>query len=416
MFPITNFVLKVYSDCNLRCKYCYVYFGADQSWKEKPLVVTDQVMEDTARAIAEHVRAHGLKVIRVIFHGGEPFLARSAGKLTMITYIRKIRHAVGEDCQVKATVQTNGTLLTEANIREMEDERISIGVSLDGGTPELNHLRVTKGGKPAFKRTVRGIKLLAARPRLADGFYVYAGLLCTINVNTDPEMVYPSFKKFRPLSDAVPFKVILLIPHANHDSPPPMPEIGRWKRFVQKFVQQGEKLTVSNSDHVPDRVTPLGDWLCKIFDCWKWDPSGPIIPLFRSMISVNRMGQSRSDEIGLSPFGAIVVETDGSMELDDDLKSAFANAPYTGLNVATSTFNEALNLQGIKDRQLGKKGVPKVCRDCIFNTKCGGGNYAHRYKNGSFDNPSVYCEDLKVFFTHISKESERMNKLRQLQA
>jgi uncharacterized protein len=365
---------------------------------KKPLKVTNEVMLTTARAIAEHARRHGLEEIDVVFHGGEPFLARSrAKKLTMITYIRLIREEVGTDCQVNATVQTNGTLLTEENIRELEKERISIGVSLDGGTPQLNHLRVNIGGKPAFKQTVRGIKRLAARQMLPDGFHVFAGLLCTIDVNTDPEEVYESFRQFNPPM------VNFLLPHANHDSPPLMPPI----RLSKKLVHIGEKLTASNPDHVPDRLTPYGDWLCKLFDLWLRDETGPSIPLFESLIVVNRMGESTSDEIGLSPFGAIVVETDGSMELDDDLKSAFENAPYMGMNVVTSTFDEALKHPGITARQMGKQGLPPECVNCIFNEKCGGGNYAHRYKDGSFDNPSVYCDDLKVVFTHISKESER---------
>src|SRR5690606_11368778 len=102
--------------------------------------------------------------------------------------------------------------------------------------------------------------------------------------------------------------------------------------------------------------------------------------------------------------------------LDDDLKSAFENAPYTGLNVLSSAFDDALHHPGVKARQMGKQGVPTECRNCIFNEKCGGGNYAHRYKDGSFDHPSVYCEDLKVVFTYISKESERLARRLRLRA
>lgn len=413
MAPIRQFVLKVHSNCNLRCTYCYVYNGADQSWKKRPPIVLDQVMTDTACRIGEHVRKHDLEEISVVFHGGEPFMARLDNKLTMITYIRKIREAVGSNCQVRATVQTNGTLLTRNNIKEMEAERISIGVSLDGGTPELNRLRVTIGGKPAFGSTVKGIKLLAARPKLADGFHVYAGLLCTIDVNTDAGEVYNSFKMFKPLVKDHPLSINFLILHANHDSPPPMPKIRS-----KKIIQQWEKLSTTTPANVPDRVTPLGDWLSELFDCWAddEDDSAPDIPLFESMISVNQMSFSTSDEVGLSDFGAIVIETDGSIELDDDLKSVYENAPFTGLKVATSTIDEAARHPGITARQMGKEGLPTACGNCIFNEKCGGGNYAHRYKAGSFDNSSVYCEDLKVIFSHIAKETARLARLFQRQA
>ena len=44
----------------------------------------------------------------------------------------------------------------------------------------------------------------------------------------------------------------------------------------------------------------------------------------------------------------------------------------------------------------------KTCLECDYIQACGGGFLPHRYsaKNG-FDNPSVYCEDLKAIFRHI---------------
>ena len=53
-------------------------------------------------------------------------------------------------------------------------------------------------------------------------------------------------------------------------------------------------------------------------------------------------GASTTELLGLSPIGAIVVETDGSIEQSDILKSAFQGASVTGLHVSRDSFDSAL--------------------------------------------------------------------------
>jgi uncharacterized protein len=391
-FPFAEFVLKVYSDCNLRCSYCYVYFGKDQSWKEKPKVVSEQVMRDTARRIAEHVKTYGLKEISVVLHGGEPLMA---GVKLLIHYVELIREAVGDDCHVDATIQTNGTLLTEKRIQMLEEARIGIGVSLDGGTAKLNRHRVFLAGKPALKQTVRGLKLLAARGE-RNGFRAYRGILCTVEVNNLPVEVFESLLRFDPPS------VNFLLPHANHETPPQAPEHRTW--YVRAIEQV--QLLFSPNPHQVFTVNdkPYGVWLGELFDRWFFDKRLTThILLFESIISLLRGGTSPSEEVGLSPYVAVVVETDGEIEQVDALKTAFAGAPYTGLNVHDDSFDLALDHPAIIARQMGVEGLSPKCQMCTLKTLCGGGNHTHRYKDGHFNNPSVYCRDLEYIIRHISQ-------------
>ena len=76
--PLSQFVLKVHSRCDLACDHCYVYEAADQSWRGRPMVISDEVTAQAARRIAEHAAAHGLPSVQVILHGGEPLLAGPA--------------------------------------------------------------------------------------------------------------------------------------------------------------------------------------------------------------------------------------------------------------------------------------------------------------------------------------------------
>ena len=38
--PFQQFIVKLHSRCNLSCDYCYVYHHVDQSWRDRPPVMT----------------------------------------------------------------------------------------------------------------------------------------------------------------------------------------------------------------------------------------------------------------------------------------------------------------------------------------------------------------------------------------
>src|ERR1700748_3816539 len=71
---IRQFVLKVHSRCDLACDHCYVYEHADQSWRQRPQSLDEETAERVAERITEHVRAHALRDVAIILHGGEPLL------------------------------------------------------------------------------------------------------------------------------------------------------------------------------------------------------------------------------------------------------------------------------------------------------------------------------------------------------
>src|ERR1700683_5371083 len=79
LLPLSQFVLKMHSRCDLACDHCYVYESADQSWRGRPLAVAPDVVAQTAMRIAEHVKTHDLASVDVVLHGGEPLLAGAYG-------------------------------------------------------------------------------------------------------------------------------------------------------------------------------------------------------------------------------------------------------------------------------------------------------------------------------------------------
>ncbi|UOB10277.1 FxsB family radical SAM/SPASM domain protein [Streptomyces sp. HP-A2021] len=373
--PFRQFVLKVHSRCNLDCTYCYLYRGQDSGWRDRPPRAPEDTMRHTAARIAEHVRAHGLDGIRVELHGGEPLLT---GPGPALVYTRAVREAVPAGCRVTATLQTNGTRLTAPALDVLADAGIRVGLSLDGGRAAHNARRVDRAGRPAWPAARAAARALAARPAC------YAGILCTIDLDADPLDVYRSLLELNP--PAVDF----LLPHANWGHPPPgvLPQCpGR---------------------HRP-HPAPYGDWLATVFDAW-WDERRlrTRVRLFQEIAALLLGAPSRAEAVGLSPMAAVVVETDGAIEQVDSLKSAYAGAAETGLDVFRNSFDEALRHPGVAARQLGERALAAECRGCPVGRVCGGGNYVHRYAPGTgFRHPSVYCADLERLVRHIARRLAR---------
>lgn len=363
--PFRQFVLKAHSRCNLACTYCYIYTSPDRSWRDRPPHAPPGTVRQTARRIAEHVRAHGLDEIRIDLHGGEPLLT---GPGPLLDQAAALRAELPADCRAHLGVQTNGTLLTPATLDTLAGAGFRVGLSLDGGTPDLNRRRVDHAGRTSWPAASRAARLLAGRPD------VFAGILCTVDLTSDPARVYGSLRALGPPM------LDFLLPHANWTSRPPLPPGAAGP-------------------------TPYGDWLCTVFDLW-WAEREPVprVRLFTEIIGLLLGRPSTSEAVGLSPVVALIVDTDGAIEQVDSLKSAYEGAAATGLDVFRNSFDEALRHPGMTARRLGADGLCDRCRGCALMTVCGGGNYAHRYRAGGsgFRNPSVYCADLERVIRHIA--------------
>lgn len=360
--PFQRFLLKIHSRCNLACTYCYVYEGLDRGWRHRPPSMSPLTVHRTIARIAEHVRAHRLTDIQIGLHGGEPLL-RGPGPLVALA--ETLRAALPDGCSLGVTVQTNGTLLTQAWLDRLAAAGIWVGLSLDGGEAALNSRRIDRAGRPSWPAAARAALLLADRPDC------YAGILTTVDTASDPALVYESLLAMRPAA------LSFLLPHANWTTPPPA-GAGRLS---------------------------YGEWLCAVFDLW-WqsEQPGPPVRLFHEIIGLLFGRPSTSEEVGLSPVALVVVETDGSIEQVGSLKCAYDGGAATGLDVFEHSFDMVLDHPGFAARQLGLAGLADQCRGCALVEVCGGGNYAHRYRRGDgFLHPSAYCADLELLIRHVAE-------------
>lgn len=364
MLPLRQFVLKIHSRCDLACDHCYVYEHADQSWRGRPPVISPETVAKAGERIAEHARDHRLPEVRVILHGGEPLLV---GAARLASIVRELRRAIEPVSRLDLRIHTNGVRLDAEMCELLRAERVRVGISLDGDRAANDLHRRYANGRSSYDQVLRAVALLRDE-RYRD---VYAGLLATIDLRSDPAAVY------RALAALDPPNLDFLLPHGTWDNPPP----GAAKPGVTRYA----------------------DWLTAVFGEWTRDGRRVPIRMFTSIVETSRGGPSGTESLGLAPSDVAVIETDGTIEQADSIKVAYDGAPATGLDIFRHSLDAAAAHPAIQARQRGIAGLSATCRRCPVVTSCGGGLYAHRYRTGSgFDNPSVYCADLEKIITHVA--------------
>ncbi|WP_084515310.1 FxsB family cyclophane-forming radical SAM/SPASM peptide maturase [Nocardia acidivorans] len=363
--PFNEFIVKVHGHCNLACDYCYVYEMADQSWRAKPKGMSRSIFRESCEMIKDHAVGYALPAVNLVLHGGEPLLV---GTAELEYFARTARELLDPVVRLRLGLQTNGVLIDEDVLRICERWNIKIGVSLDGGAPEHDRHRVDPAGRGSHARVVAGLEQLL-NPRHRDRF---SGLLCTVDVNNDPIRTYESMLLFEP-----PL-VDFTLPHGNWTTPPP-----------ERGLDQTR--------------TPYGDWLIAVFDRWYDAPERETgVRLFGDIVDLLLGGRATSELLGLGPIRLAVVETDGSLEQADDLKSAFDGAARIPERGEGNPLDMAMWEPSVMARQIGSTALSATCLECRVQNVCGGGNYAHRFRAGEgFRNPSVYCADLQKLITHI---------------
>ncbi len=141
--PVT--VWSVTRTCNLSCIHCYT---DSESKKYEGELSTEE-----AKAVLADLAS--FKVPAVLFSGGEP-LAR-ADLFELVAEARRL--------ELRPTLSTNGTLITEETARKIKSHGFSyVGISLDGIGEVNDYFRGKKG---AFRDAVKGFKnCVAAEQRV----------------------------------------------------------------------------------------------------------------------------------------------------------------------------------------------------------------------------------------------------------
>lgn len=368
--PITEFVIKIHSRCNLACDYCYMYELADTSWRSQATMMSTDIARRAAERIAEHAEREQLDSVSIVLHGGEPLLV---GKKRLYDLLDTFSSALESRTRVYFSIQTNGILLTDSVLSVLNAFDVHVGISLDGGREAHDRHRKRPNGVGTYAAVAERIVALQSGPFA----YLFNGLLATIDLDNDPVEVYEDLRAFDPP------RIDFLLPLGNWTTPPP-------------------RLDVAGVD------TPYGNWLVAVFDHW-FDSARrePMVRLFREIIRVLHGQNSTTEAIGSAPVSLATITTDGAYELADNLKSTFDGATNTGFNVFDHDLGMVQHHPSTAVRQIAKGALCDTCLDCSIGDVCAGGQYAHRYREADgFRNPSVYCRDLYRLVDHVQRTVE----------
>lgn len=172
--------LHVAHDCNLRCKYCFAETGAFGGKRGMMNLVTGKLAIDFLLKNCGS-RPH----CEVDFFGGEPLMNMQVVR-ELIAYGKEEAQKAGK--RIKYTLTTNAVLLDEAVTDYLEEEGVSVVLSLDGRKEVNDRMRPYASGKGSYDKIINQmLNFIKKRPntsRYAIGNYYYVRGTYT-HYNTD---------------------------------------------------------------------------------------------------------------------------------------------------------------------------------------------------------------------------------------
>jgi uncharacterized protein len=355
MEPIFQYILvKLSSRCNLRCTYCYWF--RDPSVYRKPSLLTIEAEQAFLEKLETHIQTHNLEHFSILFHGGEPLLFGQQRFIKLAGALLAIGKRTG--CEMRLSMTTNATLIDTRWAQILHLFNVRVTVSIDGPPSVHDQHRVDFKGKGTHEQVLHGLKILKE-------YEINLGVLAVCDPATDPETITGYF-----IDDLDLKHFDILIPDTNHQENPPS----------------------------------IANYYIRLFELWYGDYSkhGIDIRLIRAMVKGLLGGDGHIESIGYGPIQTLTLLTDGGLEPLDVLRIAGDSATKTLTNIFDHSFQDVTHDPVWRMALEASLNLNAACCNCEFRHACGGGYLPHRWsQEKGYDNPSVYCEDLKVIFSYM---------------
>jgi uncharacterized protein len=362
MPSIDTVLLKVASRCNLDCSYCYVYHMGDDGWRVQPKRMPFSVEKAVIEQLIELARSqqHGFSVI---LHGGEPLLLGATRLISLFAQMKALPPTCG------LHLQTNGVLLTPTIIDACAAYEVGISISIDGPASVHDAFRVDRRGTASHDRVMAAIARLREHPQ---GARLFSGVLAVVDPRSDPTVVYEFLT-----STGAP-SIDFIYRDGNHSRLP----------FGKSAFHS----------------TEYGEWMSRVLEIYLADPAPPRIRILDDMLKLILGGAGRKEGVGLTDYGILVIEADGTINKNDTLKSAFGAADHFDgqWNVLQDRLVDTVQSQEFRAYHKAQQPTSSICKACPELAVCGGGMPTHRWSDSrAFDNPTVFCEDQKMLIARM---------------
>jgi uncharacterized protein len=345
----------------------------DQTYRQMPKNLSIRTVFKLIDRIEEYYLLRDLKEFRIILHGGEPFLW---GIDNFRNFFDRIDLSKKNGFNIVVAIQTNLFKLDTRLLELLDQNDVSIGISIDGPQTQHDRFRITHNGKPTYQKIMTNVGTLIDR-----GFsHRIGGFLTVCDPGIEPDE-YFEWIKLLPVKN-----VNVLWPiEFNYNNTP-------WDFY---HLTEDEYL----------RSPKYGQWLSRLFRIW-WEYDDPTIAIrmFYEIIT-NIIGSRRhSDSIVNDQLNMCVVNTDGSFEYHDYFRAFKDHSVTTGYNVFDHSFMNMEEDTVMKMLFSLKDHLPSHCTDCRHRSICGGGFLPGRMENDIVDfksNNSILCYDYYYLFETV---------------
>jgi uncharacterized protein len=347
-------LLKLAARCNLNCTYCYWF--RDATVYAKPPILTLEAEQAFLVRLLTHIQEYHLTRFTLILHGGEPLLFGKVRFVKFMDAVRAIEEQTG--CQIICSLTTNGVLIDDEWAQLFRLFSVHVTVSIDGPAPMHNRARIDFKGRGTYEQVKLGVQLLRAQG-------LEPGVLAVCEPASNPAVVAHHFV------DILGFTAFdILVPDITHD----------------------------------DTYTSIASYYIALFDLWydEWRQRGIAVRYLQTIIRGLLDTFSTTTPAGYNPVETFTVLTDGALEPVDVLRIAGNGSTQTSLSVLTHSFQDLTHDPGWQEAYRATLDLPVVCQECEYRVACGGGYLPHRWSRvKGYNNPSVYCADLKRIYKHI---------------
>ncbi len=381
--------------CNIDCTYCYYLHKEKLLGSNSKFQITDEILEAHIR---QYIEGQDRDEVVFSWQGGEPTLLGVEFFEKVVELEQKYKKP-GQ--RIENDLQTNGTLLNDAWGAFLKRNGFLVGLSIDGPEQLHDHYRVTKDGKPTFK------KVFAASQILHRHGVPFNSLSVINRVNArKPLDVYrflrneirPRQMQFIPCIESKDF----------HNVAPQMWDPERLPIFDSPAAHPGNPDSI-----VTDWSIDPYDWgyfLCKVWDEWYRRDMGKVfVNLFETAVA-QWMGQPSQLCIYHEFCGkGVALEHDGNLYSCDH----YVYPEYKLGNIMETSSSRLVFSEEQKQFGFAKfNTLPKRCRECDFLFACNGEcpkNRLIRTPEGEVG-LNYLCSGLQKFWHHIDGDAKDICK------
>lgn len=187
-------------DCNLSCPYCY------EGKNKKKQSMSRETIENVKSYINSHIVAENTRYLNLIWYGGEPLLEYN-------TICEINEHILQMGINYKASIVTNGTLLSQAMINSFDKLNVHrIQLTFDGPKDNHDSKRFFKGGEGTFELLMKKSEMLHKYIEQGGAIDVH------IRINVDATNQAECAVLFKELTDSFPRFRVYMAPLRQYHS------------------------------------------------------------------------------------------------------------------------------------------------------------------------------------------------------